>query len=574
MKSHDSSPAGEPADFIIRGALVLTMNPEQPRASAVAVRGNTIVFVGNDQHAEQFLGPATTVVDAKGRFICPGFHDSHNHMLMTGLGMLIPTLSGARSVGELLTVLRTQADDTPAGTWVVSAGDWHESRLHEARMASRAELDEACPAHPAVLRRGGHNIVLNSMALERLEIAEDSQAPASATYVRDNGRLTGQIIGNAHVTDLLDLLPKPGPNQYREALETVQRRYSAAGITSVIDPALTLEEMQLYRSLAASSGLQVRVSMLWRVPPPRVGVDAAVRMIESGQVQVDDGDGWARTIGVKICVDGGVETGYYREQYRRVDDIDHPRGKPFLGTEDLDRLCKAANLAGLPVGAHCVGDAGIDMVLDAYEKANVLKPLEGQRWTLIHMLYPHSEHWDRVNALGVGIAAQEPLHFALGSGFAEYLGSDRAAAIAPLADYLAKCENPIGGGSDSPVAPYEPLLGIEASVTRSTRSAGVLGHEFAISPRDALAMYTSGSAWCANAERRLGTLAPGMLADLVVLSDDPGAVASHDIGAIEVLLTVVDGRVSHGEFDGGVLPRIQALPCLEPAHPGEITERK
>lgn len=558
MKSNDSLPAVGPADFVISGAVMLTMNPEQTSTSALAVRGSKIVFVGDDQQAERFIGPNTILLDAKGRFICPGFHDSHNHMLMTGLGMLIPTLSTARNIPELLTVLGAQAEDTPQGEWVISAGDWHESRLQEGRMPSRVELDEACPANPLVLRRGGHNIVLNSAALERFGIDEDSLPPASATYVRQDGRLTGQIIGNAHVTDLLDALPKPSRDQYREALRRVQRRYSQAGITSVIDPALTLEEMQLYRDLADSSELQIRVSMLWRVPPPRTGVAAAVRMIESGHVRVDDEDGWARTIGVKICVDGGVETGYYRDQYQRVDDINHPRGKPFLDPEDLERLCKAANRAGLPVGAHCVGDAGIDMVLDAYEKADAETSLKGQRWTLIHMLYPQPDHWDRLNKVGAGIAAQEPLHFALGGGFAEYLGQERAAAIAPLADYLALCELPVGGGSDSPVAPYEPLAGIEASVTRTTRSAGVLGLESAITPEQALSMYTTGSAWCANAERRVGALAPGMLADLVILSDDPRTVSSDDIAAIEVLLTVVDGRVSHGEFDGGLLPRLGA----------------
>jgi predicted amidohydrolase YtcJ len=469
-------------------------------------------------------------------------------MLSTGMGMLLPSLAQANTVAELMNAVQGQVEAAEPGAWVVTGSDWHESGLAEGRMPARTELDAVAPGNPVVLRRGGHNVVLNSLALSLFGIAEDSDAPEGASYLRGGGKLTGQIIGSGYVAGLLSQLPKPSMDHYRAALEEVQKRYSAAGITSVIDPGLTLEEMEAYKTIYGEGPQKVRVSMMWKLPTPAGTAAEAVKLLDSGAVEAELEDVWLRTLGVKVCVDGGVETGFYREPYERQDDPDFPCGKSFQSASELEAICLAANRAGLPVGAHCVGDAGIDMALDAFEASHSWSPISDARWTLIHMLYPHDDHWSRLNAMGVGVAAQEPLHFALGAGFSEYLGPERASNIAPLSKYLAHVEAPVGGGSDSPVAPFQPLLGMAGSVTRRSRSAGVLGLDWAVSAEEALAMYTSGSAWCAADEHRTGTIREGMLADLVVLSADPRTVEPEDISGIDVELTMAAGTVTHGSL--------------------------
>lgn len=540
---------GRLPDVIFHNGNVLA-DPSSPNGlvSAIAIAGQWILYAGNDAEALGLAGPETKKVDLRGRFVCPGFHDSHNHMLSTGMGMLLPSLARASTVAELMDVVQGQAEAAENGAWVVTASDWHESGLAEGRMPTRTELDAVAPDNPVVLRRGGHNIVLNSLAMSLFGIGDDSHAPEGASYLRNNGKLTGQIVGSGYVAGLLSQLPKPSIDHYRAALEEVQKRYAAAGITSVIDPGLTLDEMAAYRVIYGGGPQKVRVSMMWKLPTPAGTAEEAVELLDSGAVAAQLDDVWLRTLGVKVCVDGGVETGFYREPYERQDDPDFPCGKSFQSAAELEAICVAANRANLPVGAHCVGDAGIDIALDAFEAAHAWNPISDARWTLIHMLYPNEEHWDRLNAMGVGVAAQEPLHFALGGGFVEYLGRERAANIAPLSQYLSRVEVPVGGGSDSPVAPFQPLRGMSSSVTRRSRSAGVLGLEWGVSAAEALAMYTNGSAWCAADEHRTGTIRAGMLADLVVLSEDPRAVEPEEIPDIEVELTMAAGVITHGSL--------------------------
>lgn len=549
MEQAQQAAVDHPTVIFHNGNVMADPSHDDGQVTAVAVAGEWIAYAGNDAEALRLAGPETKLVDLRGRFMSPGFHDSHNHMLSTGMGMLLPSLAQARTIGEILTIVHRHADAAEPGAWVLTASDWHESGLAEGRMPTRFELDSAAPANPLVLRRGGHNVVLNSLALERFGIADHSEAPDGASYLRDGGKLTGQIVGSGYVAGLLNQLPKPSVDEFRAALDLVQRRYSAAGITSVIDPGLTLEEMDAYKTIYGEGQQKVRVSMMWKLPTPGGTAAEAVELLDDGAVSAELEDVWLRTLGVKVCVDGGVETGFYRESYERQDDPEYPCGKSFQSAAELEAICVAANRAGLPVGAHCVGDAGIDMALGAFEAAHSKNPITDARWTLIHMLYPQEDHWSRLNAMGVGVAAQEPLHFALGGGFAEYLGRDRAVNIAPLSQYLAHVDAPVGGGSDSPVAPFQPLHGISSSVTRRSRSAGVLGPQWAISAEEALSMYSSGSAWCASDEHRTGTIRAGKLADLVVLTHDPRTVEPEEIASIGVELTMAAGTVTHGLLD-------------------------
>jgi predicted amidohydrolase YtcJ len=536
------SPAPE---LILRNANVITMNPLQPTAQALALGGGRILAVGsNDALRAWTTGPAQ-VRDLGGRTVLPGFYDSHNHMLLTGLNLAAVDLSAANTVDDVLTAMAHRAAAVPSGQWVLSSARWHESQLAERRFPHRTELDRASSTHPILLQRGGHNVVANTRALEVAGITPDVVNPLGGTFVRDaDGTLSGHAIGAA-AAQIRARMPAPARAVLWQVLARIEQAYNAAGITSVIDPGLTLAEIDAYRTLASTTSQPtVRASLMWRLNPGYGSerLEHTLAELASGAIDRELDDPWTRVLAIKVGVDGGVEAGFYREPYLFADDPANPRGKPYVSQENLEAFCVAAARAGWQVGAHCVGDAAIDATLLAFAAANAAAPIVGRRWTLIHMMYARDDHWARANQLGVIVTAQQPLLFTLADGFRRYIGPDRTRDIEPLRMYLDRSTQPVGGGSDSPVTPYEPLLGIWSSVTRQTQQAGVQGLHWRISVEEALRMYTLGSAYAAFEETRKGSIEPGKLADLVVLDQDPRAIEPEALRDIKVVQTFVDGR--------------------------------
>jgi predicted amidohydrolase YtcJ len=304
----------------------------------------------------------------------------------------------------------------------------------------------------------------------------------------------------------------------------------------------------------------VRVNMMWRLQPgiESASLEASLDAISSAAVSIQGEDPWVRCTSIKLGMDGGVEAGLYREPYAHPDDPAHPRGLPLISPENFRAVCSAAAQHGWQVGTHCVGDAAIDLVLDGYEAANRVASINGLRWTLIHMMYAREDHWARANGLGLVVTAQQPLQYTLADGFRHYIGPERARDIEPLRMYLDRSAQPVGGGSDSPVTPFQPLVGIWSSVTRATDRAGVQGPEWAISAEEALRMYTLGSAWCAFEEETKGSLSPGKFADLVVLDGDPRTVEPDAIRELSVHRTYVGGKLVFDADQAELVPTVKA----------------
>ncbi|MBV9598863.1 MAG: amidohydrolase [Chloroflexi bacterium] len=537
---------GGPADLLLVNAHAITMDSRQPQAEAVAVAKGQILGVGSRSEAERHASSSTVVHDLAGGTLLPGFHDSHNHMLPTAYNATLVDLSSARTIADVLRLMAERAERTPPGEWVLSSGRWHETQLEEKRFPRREEIDAALPRHPVMIQRGGHNVVVNSAAFALAGVPEDVTNPDGGTFVRNpaTGALTGHLI-DAAMGPVRSKVPRPSQAELESALLALQKRYHAAGMTSVLEPGLEPHEMAAYRALRQRQELQVRVTMMWRLRP---GFDAAslestLEAVRSGVVTLDADDAYLRTTGLKVGMDGGVEAGYYREPYAHPDDPANPRGLPLVSAENFSAICSLAAESGWQVGTHCVGDAGIDRVLDGYEQANQRSPITGLRWTLIHMMYAREDHWERANRLGLVVTAQQPLQYTLADGFRHYIGAERARDIEPLRMYLDRSTQPVGGGSDSPVTPFQPLIGIWSSVTRATDRAGIQGPEWAISPEEALRMYTVGSAWCAFEEHTKGSITPGKFADFVVLDHDPRQVEPDAIRELQVLRTYVGGNL-------------------------------
>jgi predicted amidohydrolase YtcJ len=536
-----------PADLILTNANVITMDPGQPAARAVALRHGRIVAVGADQDAARWAGPATVTRNLYGRTLLPGLYDSHNHMLRAGHNLGEVDLSRTRTVDDVLRAIGERVAATPPGEWVTTASRWHESQLAERRFPHLRELDAVAPRNPVLLRRGGHNVVVNSLAFQAAGITRDTPDPPEGTYCRDpaTGDLTGQCIEIWTFRRILDCLPKPTLEDHADALRAICQVYRELGITSIIEPGLFPDEMAAFRHVAARGELTTRSSLMWRFEPgtSAEALDACLRELASGRVVRDLADPWVRTLAIKLSADGGVEAGYYRDPYAYNDDPKDPCGKIRISRENLVAFCTEAARRGWQLGVHCVGDAAIDTVLAAYDAVNQQVPIVDQRWTVIHMMMARPDHWETINRLKLAITAQQPLVYSLGAGFLKYIGPERTRDLEPLRAYLERCQQPVGGGSDGPTAAYPPMLAIWSSVTRQTELAGVQGPEWAITPAQALWMYTYGSAWCGLEEDVKGSIMPGKYADLVVLSDDPRAVEVDAIKEIRALLTLVDGKI-------------------------------
>ncbi|MFF1831090.1 amidohydrolase [Paenarthrobacter sp. NPDC058040] len=537
--------ASGPADFVVTGAIILTMaEPEtEAGATAIGVRDGRIVYVGSDDGAAGWIGDDTEVRKLNGHVITPGLFDSHNHMLKTALGARMPSLGGVRDLAGLLGVVSAARSAKGANQWIEVSPAWHESALAESRMPTIDELDAVAPDVPVLLRRGGHNAVMNTKAFERFGLLDSHSVPSGATIVTDpDGRPTGHVIGAPFINSLARLVPTPSDQEKAEALHGLSQEYLSLGLTSVVEPGLGSNDLALLRAMHEEGRLPVRTHAMWRLAYQGESLDDVVASIHAKEVNPVTGERFS-VFGIKVSMDGGAETGYYREPYLRPDDEGSPRGKPLLSRDQLVAIGVAAAKNGWHLGVHCVGDAAIDDVLAAFTDLNRIIPIAGLRWSLIHMMNPRDDHWDQVRRLGLTVTAQQPLVYALGEGFVHYLGDERGEDLVPLARMLKASPFPVGGGSDSPVAPYNPWLGMASSISREIASGRVLGPQHGISPRAALQMYTSGSAYCAFQENSVGRLSPGMLADLLVLPAN--AFKTNDDVPEGPLVTMTNGKVVH-----------------------------
>ena len=269
--------------------MVVTADAVAPSATeaksgfGVAIRGGRVLAVAPAADLDAVTGPDTTVEHRAG-LLLPGFFDSHNHMLMTGMGMLSPGLGGCRSIAEVLDVVRAAAERAPEGQWIVTSPAWHESSLAEQRMPTAEELDAAAAGHPVFMRRGGHNLVLSSLAFRMLDVDGTSETEPGTTVIRRaDGSPTGHIVGTAYVGRLAGQLPAVPEARKRQALAHVGDAYARAGITSVVEPGLAPEDIDLLRRLGDEGALRQRVRMMWRVASSDRDIDQAVTALATGK---------------------------------------------------------------------------------------------------------------------------------------------------------------------------------------------------------------------------------------------------------------------------------------------------
>ena len=534
----------QPADTILHGGNIVALDSGLPVAEAVAVRGGRIVAVGSDAEVLLFSGPETEEIDLGGRSVIPGLADNHFHGVGGGDGV---DLSEARTLREVLLKIADRVSDSEPGDVILTNSDWHEGQLVEQRLPLRDDLDTVASDHPVVVVRGGHEYVLNSSALRFWGIDESTPAPEGGRIGRyPDGRLNGELVDRAKSLAQVSRPPGRAAGGDRlQALAEEHRELNAAGLTSVRYAGASPAVYEQLRELQRRGELTVRASVLFRVPSQPERVD---EILSGWSVGPDDGDYWVRVSGIKLGVDGGFEGGWMTEPYEEPwGDGGTFRGLQTVPSDAYVRTVIELNRKGWRVATHAVGDAAIDLVLEAYGAANADRPITGRRWVIEHAFVPRSDQFDRIRELGVLISAQDHLYVAAPS-LVHYWGRKRAEWVTPVRAYLDAGIH-VSTGTDAPVIPYNPWWTLFHFSTRNTISAGIMGPDQAVSREEALRLATVENAYLTFEEGSKGALMVGMLADMVVLEDDFLTTTDEGIEDMRVLCTIVDGRIVYRDPD-------------------------
>ncbi|HVK17183.1 MAG TPA: amidohydrolase [Fimbriiglobus sp.] len=553
--------ADDPADLIVHGAHVVTVDPKFTTAAAVAVRGSRIVAVGTDADVLKLKGPKTRVIDATGKTVLPGLYDSHVHPLGAALSETSGPLPVLGSVEEVLAHVRKQAAETPEGRWIVIRYAF-PTRLKEARFPTKAELDAAAPRHP-VLYHAGPAGVCNTAALVASGVTKDTPDPLPGKIVRDpkTGEPTG-MLRNAY--GVLKGVPSAGSNltvgQKQEAVKKLFHSYNALGLTSVADRNAGREALDLYYALKEAGELTVRVNVArsFDANGPREVIarrfeDLPGKDGRGGPTGV--GDEWVRVGPIKLFLDGGMLNGtaYMREPWpkgptHQVTEDDY-RGLLFIQPDQLKMVCEEAVRRKWQVTAHTAGEGAMDVLLDAYEFADRVAPIKDYRYCITHANFPSRRNLERCKALNVCADVQPAWLYKDGATQLKILGPDRMQWFQPYKTWLEYTT--VGGGSDhmirhDPIAstnPWSPWLGLWIAVTRSLERGGVHRPEECLTRELAVRLYTINNAYLHREEKEKGSLEVGKLGDLIMIDRNILTCPADDIRGTKVLLTVVGGKV-------------------------------
>lgn len=520
------------------------MDPAFSVAAAVAVKDGKFVAVGTSEEIRALKSSGTQEFDLQGQTVLPGFNDTHNHMLLTGLDMDKVQLGQARTLSAVLDAVKRKAETSPEGEWIVCSSAWHESQLADGRLPNCWELDAVSPRHPVYLPRGGHTLVVNSLALKIAGIDKNTANPPGGDIKKDptTGEPTGLLFEPPAMSRVLTHLPPPTLQQKEQAIVRAMQAFNAAGITSLIEPGLTQEELDLYRTLRSDDRLTIRTSAMvgfgflhW----PRA-TTANIRALGRYEPSYDP---VFHIDGIKMFVDGGIETALLTEPYcivRGEQEDPNFTGAQVVQTEELQEIVTIAHQNHWRMGIHAVGDAGIELVLNAYARVHQEKSLQGRRFVLIHGILPKPEHFARLRDMGIVVTSQVH-NYALGGNMIRYWGLDRASRANPVREYLDH-EIPIAGGTDSMVCPYSQLLAVWSQITRKSRQGETLGAELSLTREQAFKLHTAWGSYITFEERIKGTIEEGKYADFVVLSQNPFECPVDELEAIKVVRTVMGGR--------------------------------
>jgi len=524
---------------IFHNCRVLTMNPSMPEATAVVAEGAKIIYVGNDRLALSFAGNDSRLIDGGGGSLLPGFNDSHLHLLGLGLSMNNIDCRDVLDMPALQEKVAARVRSAPLGEAILGRG-WDQNKWPAATYPSRYDLDQVSPHHPVILFRAcGHVLVCNSRALQMANIDDSIQDVEGGSFDRTpDEKLTG-VLREKAMNFILSALPKSSPQVLRDALVKAAEHAVANGITTVQTHdggGNDWEEVvQAYRDL----DLPLRVNVLFNLDKDEILAYGQDMRAASSRDEQKLG---VKTI--KIMADGslGARTAALREPYH---DDPTNTGLYYYTQEAFDDLVRAAHQAGFQVAIHAIGDYTADQAITAIERAQGSDT--ARRHRLIHCQILRRDLVARMAQANI-VAEIQPIFVTTDLHWTEHrIGPERlpyAYAWKSLLEFGVQC----AGGSDCPVEGISPLAGIAAAVTRSDSNGfpreGWLPEQ-KLSIREAIALFSIGSAYAEHMEWCKGQIRPHYLADLVLLGEDIEAVKPLDIRGVKVKLTMIAGSIAY-----------------------------
>jgi predicted amidohydrolase YtcJ len=526
------------ADVIIANANIHTIDITQPVAQAVAILGNRVIAVGSTEEVERLRGSKTRVIDANGQLVLPGFNDAHVHFMSGGFQLSSVDLRDANTPQEFAERIRDFAAKLTNGQWI-TGGDWDHERWPEAQLPTKELIDRFTPETPVFVNRlDCHMALANSVALKLAGVTRDTTDPDGGVVVRDaSGEPTG-VLKDAAQNFVWRVFPPRSFDERLAAARAASDYAASLGVTSVQDMSAGAD-LSVYQALLDRGELKNRIYAIWPLPRWETLAQTGVR--------AHFGSAMLRTGGLKGFADGslGSTTALFFDPYLDAPDTRGiPSDEMFPAGAMLKRI-RGADRAGLQVLIHAIGDKANDEILSFYEQVEKEDGDRDRRFRIEHAQHLRAQDIPRIARYKI-IASMQPYHAIDDGRWAKKrIGLQRAKTTYALHSLLETGAT-LAFGTDWTVAPLNPLLSIYAAVTRRTldgKHADGWVPEQKISVTEAVRAYTLGSAYAEFQEQDKGTIAPGKLADLVMLSRDIFTIDPIEIENVAVLMTIMDGRI-------------------------------
>ena len=547
-EQHSSSTILEQADVIVRNGRIATQDDRRSFASAAAIKGDRFLAVGTDTEVMPHKGTATQVIDVGGRTVIPGLNDSHLHIIRGGLNYNMELRwDGVPSLADALRMLREQVRRTPPNHWVRVVGGWNEFQFAERRMPTLEEINAAAPDTPVFVLHLYDRALLNRAALRACGYTKDTPDPPGGEIQHDKvGNPTGLLIAKPNAMILYATLakgPKLAPEHQHNSTRHFMRELNRLGVTSAIDAGGGFqnypEDYQVIEDLHYRRELTIRIAYNLFTQRPKQELQDFQRWTQ--QTGPGVGDDFYRMNGAgEMLVFSAAD----------FEDFLQPRpDMPVPMESELKAVVRHIVENRWPFRLHATYDETIGRALNVYEEINREIPFDGLHWFFDHCETISDRNIERIKALGGGIAVQNRMAFQ-GEYFVERYGAKQAERTPPIRRML-EFGVPVGAGTDATrVSSYNPWLSLYWLITgRTVGGLGLYPENNRCDRMEALRLYTVGSSWFSSDDGKKGSIAPGQLADLSVLSADYFSIPEEEIKQLESVLTIVGGEVVYAAKD-------------------------
>ncbi len=519
-------------EIILYNGTIFTINPKEPTAQALAIADGRLIAVGSNADILRMATARTKKIDLGFKTVLPGFIDAHSHPAYSGLAHLKKVDCDLRSINDIKEAIRQKAASTPKGKWV-EGFKYDDTKTIEGRKINISDLDDAAPEHPVrISHRGGHTNFCNSLAFKMANVNESTPNPQGGEFEKTpEGKLTGCVKETA--ADVFDkLIPDIATrSEKQEGVKLISKMMAKTGITSVTDAGGTPDFLQAYEDAYEAGELDVRIYCMIR----HIHID---KMIAAG-VRTGMGNDWVKIGGMKMACDGSISerTARLSQPYTgRPNDY----GILMMDEEQLYPDAKKAYDAGWQIGIHANGDVGIDTTLKLYERLHKENPKKDPRFRIEHCTMINDNLIQRMKKLGVIPTPFSTYVYYHGEKMKAY-GEERLKNMFALRSFLNAGIRPTQA-SDYPPGPFEPMMALQSSVTRTDMKGTVWGANQKVTIEEAIKIGTINGAYASYEERSKGSLEAGKLADLVVLGRNPYKENPSTLISIPIERTMTGGK--------------------------------